>query len=67
LTLIKIHTDAHNLVLLLNTPSKEIESLREDLMAAAVAREDGSEEREWNRIDPNMLKVINNETPASER
>ncbi|KAJ3405489.1 hypothetical protein HDV05_006574, partial [Chytridiales sp. JEL 0842] len=67
LTLVKIHTDPHNLVLLLNVSQREVESLKEELMAAAAEREDGTEEDESNRIDPNLLKVIDNATPASER
>ncbi|KNC97326.1 DNA repair protein (rad1) [Spizellomyces punctatus DAOM BR117] len=64
LTFLQVYSDPRNLVLLLNTPSREVDVLREDLMAAIAARTplEGA-----NKVHPNLFKVINNETPASDR
>ncbi|TPX66046.1 hypothetical protein SpCBS45565_g04722 [Spizellomyces sp. 'palustris'] len=64
LTFLQVYSDPRNLVLLLNTPSREVDVLKEDFMAAIAARTplEGA-----NKVHPNLFKVINNETPASER
>ncbi|KAJ3066181.1 hypothetical protein HK102_007718, partial [Quaeritorhiza haematococci] len=68
LAFLQIYADSRNLVLLINTPSREIQLLRDDLISASAFHgpdllNDGS----GQKISPQSLKVINNETPATER
>ncbi|KAI8806841.1 hypothetical protein BJ742DRAFT_814576 [Cladochytrium replicatum] len=65
-TLLQIHTDPYNLVLLLNASAREVELLREDLVIAAAALGNDTPD-DVDRIHPDLLRVINNETPANER
>ncbi|KAL2914851.1 DNA repair protein RAD16 [Polyrhizophydium stewartii] len=63
---IQIHTSPNVLVLLLNTPPAEVAQLRRAVAraaesAGAAAATDGE------RIRPDLLRVVNNETPASAR
>ncbi|TPX41493.1 hypothetical protein SeMB42_g05553 [Synchytrium endobioticum] len=71
LTLLRIHAKKNALVLLLNTPSREVEFLKEDIAAAACARGDlGGEDEiiaEEDRKASKLIRVIDNETPATER
>ncbi|KAJ3212155.1 hypothetical protein HDU67_003991 [Dinochytrium kinnereticum] len=63
---LNIHLDKRNLVFLINTPTKELEALKEDIVAAAVAlgrEQDGSDVM----VDPECFHIINNETLAPER
>ncbi|KAJ3298748.1 hypothetical protein HK104_010313 [Borealophlyctis nickersoniae] len=62
LAFLQIHADPRNLVLLINTPAREVECLREDLMAVTAARGGDGEQ-----VKPQMMRAINNETPANER
>ncbi|KAJ3035702.1 hypothetical protein HDV00_003463 [Rhizophlyctis rosea] len=65
LAFLQIHADPRNLVFLVNTPSREVEQLQEDLMTVTAARDPAS--NEGDRVHPGMLKIINNETPANDR
>ena len=65
LAFLQIHADPRNLVFLVNTPSREVEQLQEDLMTVTAAR--ASSAVDVDQVHPGMLKVINNETPANER
>ena len=99
LTFLKLHADPSSLVLLLNTPAPEVESLREDLWDAVEIVKKRRESLLMHQrqiklqkltnsdldlnnidddtadndtdfdvdIDPHLLRVINNETPALER
>lgn len=66
LAFLQIYSDPRGLVLLLNTPSREVEVLKEDLTAVTAARGPIPEE-EGGPVHPNLFKVINNETQAVER
>ncbi|KAJ3100885.1 hypothetical protein HDU97_001875 [Phlyctochytrium planicorne] len=63
LTFLKLHADKKNLVFLINSTGKELESFKEDVIAAAVEYGAMSD----IVVDPMHFHIINNETPAAER
>ncbi|KAJ3300865.1 hypothetical protein HDU76_005999 [Blyttiomyces sp. JEL0837] len=67
LTFLKIHTDVHNLVFLLNTPAHEIESLRSDLEYAAASFRHQGDDGEVVEIRPELFRTVTADTPSAER
>ncbi|KAI8825717.1 uncharacterized protein EV422DRAFT_563548 [Fimicolochytrium jonesii] len=66
LAFLQIYADPRGLVLLLNTPSREVQVLKEDLMNITASR-DAITDEEGGPVHPNLFRSINNETQASER
>ncbi|KAI9101201.1 hypothetical protein DFS34DRAFT_578158 [Phlyctochytrium arcticum] len=65
LTFLQVYCDPRGLVLLINTPAKEFETLKEDLVSLRAAN--GPASAEDDESHPDLFRIINNETPASER
>ncbi|KAJ3197530.1 hypothetical protein HK101_002833 [Irineochytrium annulatum] len=62
LSFMKIYTDSQTLVIMLNTPARELESLKEDLIMEASSAASADLE-----ILPEMFKIVTNETTPTER
>ncbi|TPX33576.1 hypothetical protein SmJEL517_g03568 [Synchytrium microbalum] len=67
IALMRIHARKNALVLLLNTPSREVQGLKEDVAAAAAASDDDMGISDEDREASKLIRVIDNETNAVER